>query len=84
MGFWETQLFFVAKFRGNPARKHQLVDAQNHYRIESRHFGVWLNLWYETLDTFFTGERSMMAKNRARSMGTVFYLKIFEARPKKT
>ena len=27
--FWETNLFFVNKFKGNPVRKHQEVDAKN-------------------------------------------------------
>ena len=78
--FWETNLFFVNKFKGNPVRKHQEVDAKNKQTINSLHFGVWLNYWIETLETHFTGERAAPAKNRARSMGTHLFLKIFEAR----
>jgi hemoglobin len=81
--FWETQLFFVSKFKGNPSLKHQMVDAQNNHSIDSIHFGVWLNHWFETLDTFFIGDRAELAKARARNLGTHLYLEIFKARPKK-
>jgi hemoglobin len=81
-GFWETNLFFVSKFKGNPILKHQRVDAQNNHSIDAMHFGVWLNLWFETLDEHFHGEIMNLAKNRARNMGSHFYLKIFEVRPK--
>ena len=74
--FWKTQLFFVAKFKGNPFKKHVEVDAQ------MNHFGVWLNYWFETFDFLFEGERVQVAKNRARKMGSNLYLKLFEARPK--
>jgi hemoglobin len=78
--FWETNLFFVNKFKGNPVRKHQEVDAKKKQTINALHFGVWLNYWMETLETHFTGERATLAKNRARNMGTHLFLKIFEAR----
>ncbi|MDB9780144.1 group III truncated hemoglobin, partial [Flavobacteriaceae bacterium] len=38
--FWETNLFFVNKFKGNPVRKHQEVDAKNKQTIDALHFGV--------------------------------------------
>ncbi|MDG1711913.1 MAG: group III truncated hemoglobin [Flavobacteriaceae bacterium] len=74
--FWETQLFFVGMFKGNPLKKHVEVDSQ------TNHFGVWLNYWFETFDFLFEGERVQVAKNRARIMGSHLYLKLLEARPK--
>ena len=79
--FRETNLFFVAKFKGNPLQKHQMVDAAAGYSINEQHFGVWLNLWYETVDQLFEGEKANIAKNRARNMGTFFHVNIFNARP---
>ncbi|MEX0274849.1 MAG: group III truncated hemoglobin [Flavobacteriaceae bacterium] len=81
--FWETNLFFVAKFKGNPMLKHRLVDAAEKYTLSDMHFGVWLNLWFQTIDDLFVGEKAQIAKNRARNMGTFFYINIFEGRPKK-
>ena len=68
------------KFKGNPVRKHQEVDAKNKQTIDAIYFGVWLNYWMETLETHFTGERAALAKNRARNMGTHLFLKIIETR----
>lgn len=79
--FWETNLFGVARFKGNPLLKHQLVDAHQNYGLEALHFGVWFNLWFETLDDLFEGEKANFAKNRARNIGNFLYLKIFSARP---
>ncbi len=82
--FWETNLFFVRKFKGNPLLKHQIVDAASNYTLDEKHFGIWLNLWFETLDDLFHGEKVNIAKNRARTMGTFFHINLFNARPKTT
>ena len=37
--FWETNLFGVAKFKGNPTQKHINVDKNLNYSIEQKHFG---------------------------------------------
>lgn len=79
--FWEAQLFFSKKFIGNPLEVHQKVDAAEGYTINEQHFGVWLNYWIQTLDTFFVGEKAEAAKNRARTIGTFLHVHIFKARP---
>ena len=81
--FWESNLFFIKKYTGNPLEKHAEVDQQNKNSINELHFGVWLNLWFETIDELFIGERAQLAKNRARNMGTFIHLKSFEARSAK-
>ncbi|NQY06686.1 MAG: group III truncated hemoglobin [Flavobacteriaceae bacterium] len=78
--FWESQLFMVNTFKGNPLKKHQQVDEQAGGVITELHFGIWLNHWYQTLDKLFSGEKTQLAKNRARNMGTYMYLEIFKAR----
>ena len=78
--FWEGNLFFRKKYLGNPLLKHVEVDKFHHGTIEAKHFGIWLNLWYETVDALFEGEVAQRAKNRARNMSTFIHLKIFEAR----
>ncbi|MBD3863702.1 group III truncated hemoglobin [Olleya marilimosa] len=85
--FWETSLFIGKKLEhkyvGNPLIAHEKVDATLDHTITEMHFGIWLNLWYATLDQFFEGEIADNAKRRARKMGTFMYLKIFEARQNK-
>lgn len=78
--FWESNLFFVKKYQGNPLLKHQEVDASEAYTISEYHFGVWLNIWFQTIEELFHGEKANIAKNRARNMGTFFYISMFKAR----
>ena len=80
--FWESNLFFQKKYKGNPLVKHVEVDKKQERPINEIHFGVWLNLWFQTIDRLFEGDRAQLAKNRARNMGTFIHLKIFEARTK--
>lgn len=84
--FWETSLFMSKKlehkYQGNPLEVHVEVDKKFKQSITELHFGIWLNLWYQTLDELFEGEVVENAKRRARKMGTFMYLKIFEARHK--
>jgi len=82
--FWETSLFMTRKlehkYYGNPLEAHVKVDKMYDNSITELHFGIWLNLWFETLEALFEGEVTENAKRRARKMGTFMYLKIFEAR----
>jgi hemoglobin len=78
--FWESSLFFKTKYYGNPLEAHIKVDQVNKNTITQEHFGLWMNLWFETIDELFEGEYADMAKNRARKMNTFLYLKLFEAR----
>ncbi|WP_445731378.1 group III truncated hemoglobin [Mariniflexile sp.] len=78
--FWEASLFLRTKYLGNPLEAHVKVDKENNNSITQLHFGLWLNLWFETIDELFEGEYATNAKQRARKMGTFLYLKIFEAR----
>lgn len=78
--FWETQLFLKRKYHGNPVEAHQEVDDKINNTVTSEHFGLWLNLWFETIDELFEGETAWVAKNRAQKMSTLLFLKIFEHR----
>lgn len=84
--FWESSLFMTRKLEeryiGNPLAVHINVDEENNHSITQTHFGLWLNLWFETLDQLFEGEISENAKARARKMSTFMYMNIFMARQK--
>ncbi len=80
--FWESQLFLKRTYIGNPLAVHQQVDDRMDQGIRPEHFGLWLNLWFATLDELFEGEVAWIAKNRAQKMSTMLYLKIFEHRKK--
>ncbi|WP_136481399.1 group III truncated hemoglobin [Cognatitamlana onchidii] len=82
--FWESSLFITRKleqrYQGDPLEAHIKVDKVNNHAITELHFGLWLNLWFQTIDEFFAGDYAENAKRRARKMGSFLYLKIFEAR----
>jgi hemoglobin len=84
--FWETNLFMTRKlekrYAGNPLEAHEKVDAAFNNSITELHFGLWLNLWYQTIDELFEGDVADNAKRRARKMGTFMYLNIFQSRSK--
>lgn len=80
--FWETNLFGIPKFKGSPTQKHIQVDKNLGHTIEQEHFGVWLNLWFGTLDELFEGELAHKAKEAARNMASGQYLSIWQSRPK--
>lgn len=78
--FWEAQLLLRRTYLGNPVAVHQEVDAKMEHTITPEHFGLWMNLWFETLDEGFEGETAWIAKNRAQKMSTMLYMKMYEAR----
>ncbi|TBN06875.1 group III truncated hemoglobin [Hyunsoonleella flava] len=78
--FWESSLFLKTRYSGDPLAAHIKVDKQFNHSITEMHFGIWLNLWFETINELFEGDYAENAKRRARKMGTFIYLKIFEAR----
>jgi hemoglobin len=79
--FWETNLFGIAKFKGNPSKKHINVDKESGHTISQLHFGKWLQLWFETVDELFEGELATKAKESARKMATGQFLTMWNNRP---
>ena len=79
--FWESNLFGIAKFRGNPPAAHQRMDQKEGHSISQAHFGFWLQLWFETIDELYEGELAERAKHLARRMSTGLFLAIWNGRP---
>ena len=78
--FWESSLFLKTKYLGNPLETHIKVDRSHNNSITELHFGLWLNLWFKTIDELFEGDYAENAKRRARKMSTFLHLKLFEDR----
>lgn len=79
--FWETNLFGVARFKGNPTHKHINVDRNLNHTIDQAHFGRWLELWIETIDELYEGEFAEKAKNSAHKMAQAQFMMISQHRP---
>lgn len=82
--FWEMILLQTGPGAGkfNPTRVHREVDEKVDYSIDQVHFGNWLELWFATLDQYFVGEVADYAKEHARRMAHMLFMRIWEARPK--
>jgi len=80
--FWNGNLFFFVKtkYTGDPKTAHQRMDEAIGHSTTMEHFGRWINLWIETVDELYEGEKAALAKNQARKMATFLFLKIFENR----
>lgn len=78
--FWETNLFFLAKYKGNPMLVHQQVDAKMGKTIDQNHFNRWLHLWQTTVDELFEGEKADLAKRNANNIATFMFRKIDQAK----
>ncbi len=82
--FWEMILIQTGPGAGkfNPTKVHREVDEKVDYSIDQVHFGSWLELWFATLDQYFVGEVADYAKEHARRMAHMLFMRIWEARPK--
>ncbi|KRD10843.1 globin [Flavobacterium sp. Root901] len=82
--FWETNLFAVKKYKGNPHAVHNEVDEHFGSKITANEFGIWLNYWFQTLEEHFEGENVETLKRRARKMSTFLFMSMFEHRKKES
>ena len=80
--FWEGNLLWTKSYSGDPLGAHAKVDAHMNHTMDSSHFGHWLNIWFDTVDSNFSGEVAQRAKRQARKMSTFLYLHVFQARKK--
>ncbi len=71
--FWDMVLFTTPGYAGNPTRKH--VDLSRKIPLHKEHFDRWLELWNETVDALFAGEKADEAKNRAMLMANLINMK---------
>lgn len=83
--FWEMILLQTGPGAGkfNPTRIHREVDEKVNYSIDQVHFENWLELWHATINHYFQGDVASYAKEHARRMAQMLFIRIWEARPAK-
>jgi hemoglobin len=72
--FWETLLLDSGSYTRNAMQVHYVLNRK--VRLEEKHFERWLQLFFETLDELFAGEKAMLAKKRARSIASLMQFKM--------
>ena len=68
--FWETVLLEDHTYFGSPFPPHANLP------VEWNHFEKWLELFFQTIDENFTGDKAAEAKWRANKMAEMFNFKI--------
>jgi hemoglobin len=68
--FWSSLLLGDQSYKRNPFEKHISLP------IDSNHFERWLQLFNQTIDELFSGERANEAKQRALSIAGIFQHKL--------
>jgi hemoglobin len=79
--FGETNLLGISKFKGFPNQKHLAVDHNLNHTISLTHFGQWLNLWFETIDTHFESPIATKAKESSKRMAHGQIMTLWNHRP---
>lgn len=72
--FWENALFYTGSYDGNAMKKHLNINRIT--PLQKKHFNRWLELFNETVDEYFEGEKAVLAKQRARSIAAIIQVKI--------
>lgn len=76
--FWDNTIFYTGGYTGNPMAMHAHIHKK--IGLTPKLFDRWLQIFNETTDELFTGEKASLAKQRAYSIAKVMEQKIF-ARP---
>jgi hemoglobin len=72
--FWENTLFYTGGYNGNPMEIHQRI---NHLiPLNTEHFQRWVYLFTLTADELFSGDKAVLAKQRAMSIAAIMQIKI--------
>lgn len=72
--FWESVLFGVASYKGNPMLKH--IELNRSIPLKAEHFERWLQLWEQTVKENFEGTIANDAVTKAKSIAYLMQQKI--------
>ncbi len=75
--FWSNVLLRTGRYFGNPAMKHRQVPT-----IEREHFGIWLELFRETLEDVFVEEHVEAIHLASQRMASGLTHAVFEWSPR--
>ncbi len=72
--FWETVLLDTGKYSRNAMEPHFRLNEK--VKLLPAHFDRWKQLFFETLDEYFEGEKVKEAKLRVHSIAGIMQLKM--------
>ena len=68
--FWQTVLLDEHTYYGSPFVPHAQLP------VVKEHFNRWIEVFYETVDEYFFGEKAEKAKWQGARMAEMFHMKI--------
>lgn len=72
--FWGSTLLGQHSYKGNPMTKH--IDLNKIIPLKQNHFERWLELWEQTVNENFAGEKANEAISRAKNIAALMQYKI--------
>lgn len=72
--FWGGLLLGERGFTGNPMQKH--IELSKLTELTEKEFSEWLNLFNQTVDELFNGNKADEAKSRASNIARLMLFKI--------
>ena len=72
--FWEDILLKSNKYNRNAMLPHMSLNKTKPFKKEF--FEIWLTHFNTTIDTYFEGEKTELAKTRALSIATIMQIKM--------
>lgn len=72
--FWEQALFHRGSYKNNVLQIHHNLHLKS--TLNKKHFEVWLNHFYNSIDENFIGKNAEKIKTKALSIATVMQLKV--------
>ncbi|MES2330701.1 MAG: group III truncated hemoglobin [Bacteroidota bacterium] len=72
--FWDNVILFSGTYTGNPMDLHK--NLHNITPVDSRHFSRWVQLFVDTVDSLYKGEKAALAKQKAKSISSIIQEKI--------
>ena|SRR5690625_674285 len=71
--FWSSVLLMSGRYQGRPLRAHFDVEG-----LEKRHFGDWLGLFRETLESVYEPDVAEAIHARSRQIAQRFSIALFD------
>lgn len=75
--FWETILLDNPVYKNNAMDVH--YDINRRLSLQPEHFESWLQLFNQSVDELFEGNKAELAKTRAKSIAAVMQFKLNNA-----
>ena len=78
--FWENAILFTGSYQGNPMDLHKHLHKA--MPLLQEHFQQWNHLFITTVDDLFSGEKALLAKQRALKISAILQAEIIDNKHK--